>query len=170
MMRRTASTKSITHSNAPSYHCARNVFGRYWRRSNWRGGFMNSRSGASAWIVLQQNIRAGDVCFTPDSGHVQCTNPMSALCHKRTLPDTRNPLSGFFDVPIERYQIYSNTSLASKCRVTGTFNPRVLAVRILMTKSNLVLRIIGKSPGFSPLRIRPTYKPACRLRSAIFDP
>src|SRR5262245_44156451 len=50
---------------------------------------------------------------------------------------------------------HSITSLASACRVGGTSMPSDLAVLRLITSSNLVGRMIGKSPGFSPLRIRP---------------
>src|SRR6516162_4949112 len=55
--------------------------------------------------------------------------------------------------PVEGYSI---PSLASVCKVIGTFSPSVLAVRKLITKSELVLRITGKSAGFSPLRMRAT--------------
>jgi hypothetical protein len=40
--------------------------------------------------------------------------------------------------------------------VGGTSRPSVLAVLRLITSSNLVDCITGRSAGFSPLRIRPT--------------
>ena len=50
---------------------------------------------------------------------------------------------------------YSITSSASNCIELGTASPRALAVFRLMTSSNLVDCITGRSEGFSPLRIRP---------------
>src|SRR5262249_13183349 len=50
---------------------------------------------------------------------------------------------------------HSITSLASASSVGGTSMPIVLAVCKLMTNSNLVGCITGKSAGFSPLRMRP---------------
>jgi putative tryptophan/tyrosine transport system substrate-binding protein len=50
---------------------------------------------------------------------------------------------------------YSITSSAATRRFCGTVRPRVLAVLRLMTSSNLVDCTIGRSAGFSPLRIRP---------------
>jgi len=52
--------------------------------------------------------------------------------------------------------IYSTTSSASASNVVGTSKPSALAVDRLITSSNLVDRWIGRSPGFSPLRMRPT--------------
>ena len=53
-------------------------------------------------------------------------------------------------------QTYSITSPASARSIGGTVNPNVFAVLRLITKSNLVGCNIGRSAGFSPLRIRPT--------------
>src|SRR5215472_14869954 len=53
-------------------------------------------------------------------------------------------------------QAYSITSSARAMSVGGTVMPSAFAVFILITSSNLVGCRIGKSAGFSPLRIRPT--------------
>src|SRR5262249_46165126 len=50
---------------------------------------------------------------------------------------------------------HSIASSASASRLAGTSRPSVLAVCRLMTNSNLVARTIGRSAGFSPLRMRP---------------
>src|SRR5262249_54871244 len=50
---------------------------------------------------------------------------------------------------------HSITSSAVPSSVAGTSSPRTLAVCRLMTNSNFAARITGRSPGFSPLRIRP---------------
>ena len=51
---------------------------------------------------------------------------------------------------------HSITSSASATRFPGTSRPSALAVLRLMTSSNLVGCITGRSAGFSPLRMRPT--------------
>jgi hypothetical protein len=51
---------------------------------------------------------------------------------------------------------YSITSSASNCIEFGTFMPSDLAVLRLITRSNLVGCMTGRSAGFSPLTIRPT--------------
>src|SRR5262249_35744610 len=50
---------------------------------------------------------------------------------------------------------HSITSSARASNVAGISTPIVLAVCRLMTSSNLVACIIGKSAAFSPLRMRP---------------
>jgi hypothetical protein len=50
---------------------------------------------------------------------------------------------------------YSITSSARASSVGGTSRPSALAVLRLMTSSNLVGCATGRSPGFSPLRMRP---------------
>ena len=81
--------------------------------------------------------QSADVCFTPESGHVQC-NSVCPLCAN----------SG-------HCSSYSITSSAAFSKPNGTARPSVLAVFKLMTKSNLVGCKSGRSAGFSPLRIRP---------------
>jgi len=51
---------------------------------------------------------------------------------------------------------HSITSSARASRVAGTVTPIALAVVTLMTSSTLVGNSIGRSPGFSPLRILST--------------
>src|SRR5262249_36828825 len=55
----------------------------------------------------------------------------------------------------ERAALHSTTSSARCCKNHGTSSPSALAVLRLMTRSNLVGRTTGKSPGLAPLRIRP---------------
>src|SRR5262249_55849261 len=50
---------------------------------------------------------------------------------------------------------HSITSSAAASSVVGTSRPSVLAVFRLITSSNLVDCITGRSAGFSPLRTRP---------------
>ena len=51
--------------------------------------------------------------------------------------------------------LYSITSSARASTVAGISRPSDLAAFRLMTNSNLVGRITGRSAGFSPLRMRP---------------
>src|SRR5262245_39516486 len=50
---------------------------------------------------------------------------------------------------------HSITSSASVSRLSETLSPSVFAVLRLMTNSNFVDCNTGRSPGFSPLRMRP---------------
>jgi hypothetical protein len=51
---------------------------------------------------------------------------------------------------------HSITSSATASRFGGMVSPSALAVFMLMANSTLVARCTGRSPGFSPLRMRPT--------------
>jgi hypothetical protein len=51
---------------------------------------------------------------------------------------------------------YSITSSATPRSVGGTVMPSIFAVLRLIASVNLVGCMIGRSPGFSPLRMRPT--------------
>src|SRR5262249_46155105 len=62
----------------------------------------------------------------------------------------------------ERAAFHSITSSARSRKASGIVRPSAFAVLRFTTRSNLVGWITGRSPGFSPLRIRPTYTPACR--------
>jgi hypothetical protein len=55
-----------------------------------------------------------------------------------------------------KLRCYSITSSARASSVGGTSRPSAFAVLRLMTSSNLVGCITGKSAGLSPLRILPT--------------
>src|SRR5262249_39112162 len=57
---------------------------------------------------------------------------------------------------------HSITSSAMASTPGGMVRLSVLAVLRLITNSNLVGCTTGRSLGFSPLRIRPAYIPACR--------
>ena len=85
----------------------------------------------------------GDVRFTPESGHVH-----------RNGPCPLGAKSG--------HRAYSITSSARFCTDCGTVMPSVFAVLRLRSSSILLACCTGKSAGFSPLRIRPTYPPARR--------
>src|SRR5262249_46245699 len=50
---------------------------------------------------------------------------------------------------------YSITSSAATSSLSGTVRPSILAVSALMTSSNFVDCITGRSAGFTPLRMRP---------------
>ena len=104
---------------------------------------------------------ATHVRFTPnsdrESGHPQ--EFMSALPPKA---DMCSALAHVCFGPIADIYHYSTTSSASAINLAGISKFSAFAVLRLITKSNLVDCITGKSEGFSPLRIRPTYMPAWR--------
>jgi hypothetical protein len=87
--------------------------------------------------TAKADFRTGHVCFTPESGRVQCTRPCLLWAK-----------SGH---PI----IYSIISSARACIDGGTLMPSALAALRLMTNSNLVACKTGNSAGFSPLRTLP---------------
>jgi hypothetical protein len=58
--------------------------------------------------------------------------------------------------PILLLHFHSITSSARTSRIVGISRPSVLAVRRLITRSNLVGCTTGNSPTFSPFRMRPT--------------
>src|SRR5262245_31633766 len=65
---------------------------------------------------------------------------------------------------------HSITSSAIASTPGGKLRPNVLAVLRLITNSNLVDCMTGRSAGFSPLRIRPVYTPACRYEPVMLVP
>ena len=82
---------------------------------------------------------------------------------------TISTMNGFMQC--SKKQPYSITSSAVASSVGGTVRPNALAVFRLMTNSNLVGCTTGRSPGLSPLRIRPSLpnqllpvRPAARWR------
>ena len=90
------------------------------------------------------------------SGHLQCKMRMSALPPiadiKRTGCDVRFvPLATNAPQQMMRYSI---TSSAIASTPDGIARPSVLAVLRLITNSNLVGCMTGRSAGFSPLRMR----------------
>ena len=56
---------------------------------------------------------------------------------------------------LQQMASYSITSSASASSAGGTLRRSILAVCRLMTNSNLLDCITGKSAGFAPLRMRP---------------
>ena len=68
----------------------------------------------------------------------------------------------FLDLRNAAKGAHSITSSASNCIEFGTSMPRAFAVFMLMTSSNLLGRMTGRSAGFSPLRMRPTRLPVWR--------
>ena len=80
----------------------------------------------------------GHVRFTPESGHSAGLLRMSALCQKRTLA-----------------RRHSITSSALASSVVGMSRPSAFAVLRLMTSSNLVGCMTGKSAGLAPFKMRP---------------
>src|SRR5262245_14530960 len=65
---------------------------------------------------------------------------------------------------------HSITSSAMASRPGGKLRPNALAVLRLITNSNLLDCMTGRSAGFSPLRIRPVYTPAWRYASVMLVP
>src|SRR5262249_38855205 len=63
---------------------------------------------------------------------------------------------------VHRWVGHSITSSAMARTPGGIVRPSILAVLRLMTNSNLVGCMTGRSAGLAPLRIRPTYVPAWR--------
>src|SRR5207247_10902662 len=70
----------------------------------------------------------------------------------------------------ERAPLHSITSSAMASSPGGKLRPNALAVLRLITNSNLLDCMTGKSAGFSPLRIRPVYTPAWRYASLRLVP
>src|SRR5262245_41401676 len=67
-------------------------------------------------------------------------------------------------------QAYSITSSAMASSPGGKLRPNALAVLRLITNSNLIDWMTGRSAGFSPLRIRPVYTPTWRYASVMLVP
>lgn len=67
-------------------------------------------------------------------------------------------------------RVHSITSSASESMLEEISMPSALAVLRLITSSNLVGSITGRSAGLSPLRTRPTYTPTCRYKSVMLAP
>jgi hypothetical protein len=85
---------------------------------------------------------AGDLELRPLPEQEQAARPRSSGSSGRAKADIPD---------------YSMTSSARAETVGGTVRPRIFAVLRFSTSSNLVGCMTGRSAGFSPLRIRPTY-------------
>src|SRR5262249_15733662 len=66
--------------------------------------------------------------------------------------------------------LHSITSSATPSNLSGTSSPSAFAVLRLITNSNFVGCMPGRSAGFSPFRIRPAYPPTRRYTSGKFGP
>jgi hypothetical protein len=80
------------------------------------------------------------------------THPISLLRPRRERPRDRRAAEKRDELAAAAHSI---TSSAATSNLSGTARPSALAVLRLMTNSNLVGCITGKSAGFSPLRMRP---------------
>ena len=85
----------------------------------------------------------GDVRFTPNSGH----SPTRSGC---LLWATTGLMR------CSKQDTYSITSSARPSSGSGTVRPSALAVFKFTISSTLVNSWTGRSPGFSPFKIRPT--------------
>jgi len=113
-----------------------------------------------------RRIRSG-CCARADSGHAAAP-PISLMKSRRLKLDPRFPgmvmaqvakLEGpdvRFGSKADINHCYSITSLAWASSDGGKVRPSVLAVLRLITSSYLVGACTGRSPGFSPLRMRST--------------
>src|SRR5258708_39785531 len=111
---------------------------------------MHRLSGRQMSLLGQNrkcSLRADDVRSTPESGLKSDIRP----CPKR-LP--AQPVDA-----TQALNLSAGVSTASASKLSGIFMPSDLAVFALMTNSNLVGCITGKSAGLSPFSIRPTYRP-----------
>jgi hypothetical protein len=113
-------------------------------------GFAASLSGSTP--VLQQSV-TGD-----HSGGLHFPSLLGAKPTSVETPKTTFlTLSVTLPLSIAALRkVHSITSSAVESNVGGMARPSDLAVFMLMTSSNLVGVCTGKSPGFSPLRMRST--------------
>ena len=126
--------------------------------------------------ILDRDVAALDPAEFAQSLH-ESGNPL-ALGRKRVAAP-KNPMVGSFagccaprrDRPRRRAaeqrdelapRNHSITSSARASSGSGMTRPRALAVLRLTISSTLVVCWTGRSAGFSPLRTRPVYAPACR--------
>jgi hypothetical protein len=102
------------------------------------GCFFDVRFGSLADICTA----TAHVRFTPKSRHLQCTSPCLLWAKSGLM---RRSKTG-----------YSITSSARASTAGGMESPSAFAVLRLITSSYFEGACTGKSPGFSPLRIRST--------------
>src|SRR4029453_15154347 len=96
---------------------------------------------------------------TPHAIAVYASQPLSPAATQHSLPSGRYSLLGPDFHRLDRasfaWRPHSIPSSAVASSVAGTLRPSALAVLRLITSSNFVACITGKSAGFSPLRMRP---------------
>src|SRR5262249_49218025 len=128
------------------------------------GEFVNPIEHAGVKPRLQQHVLAVhisglakplDECLEVLVSEIlDAANPRKFFC--RLLRTRRErPCRCAADELDECASFHSITSSASASSLSGTSRPSAFAVLRLMTSSNLVGCITGKSAGFAPLRIRP---------------
>ena len=92
------------------------------------------------------NVRFGSLADIRRAQWMSALPPKADMC---------SALSDVGFVPKADMRRYSITSSAMARMPDGMAKPSALAVLRLMTSSNLTSWMIGRSPGFSPLRILP---------------
>src|SRR5262245_53208367 len=96
---------------------------------------------------------------TPHAIAVYASRPLSPVATQHSLPSGRYSLLGPDFHRLDRasfaWRTHSITSSARLSSVVGISRPSTLAVARLMTNSNLVGCITGRSDGLAPLRMRP---------------
>src|SRR5262245_33111303 len=111
---------------------------------------------------------------TPHAIAVYASPPLSPVVTQHSLPSGRYSLLGPDFHRLDRtsfaWRTHSITSSAMASSVAGTSKLSAFAVLRLMTSSNLVDCITGRSAGLSPLRMRPVYVPTWRYISAKLLP
>src|SRR5580765_3813252 len=96
---------------------------------------------------------------TPHAIAVYASQPLSPVATQHSLPSGRYSLLGPDFHRLDRtsftWRTHSITSSARASRVGGISRPMRLAVLRLITSSNFVDWMTGKSAGLAPLRMRP---------------
>src|SRR5258705_316975 len=110
-------------------------------------GHISDFAQAAAKAFHQMRALAGrNTVQEPDQRHRHLLRP------RRERPSCRGPTQQRDELA----PFHSITSSARASSMGGTSRPSALAVFILITSSYLVGACTGRSPGFSPLRMRST--------------
>src|SRR6476646_9512954 len=111
---------------------------------------------------------------TPHAIAVYASQPLLPVATQHSLPSGRYSLLGPDFHRLDRasfaWRTHSITSSAMASSPGGKLRPNALMVLRLITNSNLIDWMTGRSAGFSPLRIRPVYTPAWRYASGMLVP
>src|SRR5215475_2640063 len=111
------------------------------------------------------SLRQG-IGFVERHEHADAPDPPVLLRARRERPRRRRAA----EQRDECAALHSITSSAMASSPGGKLRPNTLAVLRLITNSNLVDWMTGRSAGFSPLRIRPVYTPAWRYAPVMLVP